>query len=440
MRHNTKKGSIRFKSTRKMRHGKTRRVQRGGATTVVKDPDGTPIGEYDDEGNGTATYPGVGVYVGHFENGVPHGQGKLIYEDGDVYEGEWHNDERNGQGTMTYPDIGVYKGNWENDERNGQGTMTYHGIGVYEGNWEHDERSGKGNFTFDDGRVYEGNWKHDERSGQGRATYKNGDVYEGEWQNNERNGQGSMTYANGDVYEGNFEDGLAKGLGKCTFINGNVYDGAWSADRMNGRGIMIYANGDIYDGEWSNDEKSGHGVMTYANGDVYEGSWWNDRRVNYNVSIARTTEEFMSMCSTAKKTQDECMKSECPICFDKFIDDNGRLLRPVMFHNAQDSTGKQIWSCPVHPEEQLKYNPTKCISCRADVFLTEGQKYDIAAAAAVTKLQSVIRGRRTRKAVVAKKVRQAQNRAAFNAAFPPSKMSRTRSNPRTRSNRPSADF
>lgn len=49
MRHNNKKGSTRFKSTRKMRHGKTRRVQRGGAPRPVKEPDGTQIGEYDDK-------------------------------------------------------------------------------------------------------------------------------------------------------------------------------------------------------------------------------------------------------------------------------------------------------------------------------------------------------------------------------------------------------
>jgi hypothetical protein len=192
------------------------------------------------------------------------------------------------------------------------------------------------------------------------------------------------------------------------------------------------------------------------------------RRINYNVvnsnvKIARTTEEYMSMCLTADKTQRECMKSECTSCLDKFIV-KGHLLRPVMFHKTVTSNGKEIWSCPIHPEEQLKFSHTTCGSCRAKLFITEGQKYDIAEEvrnAHATKLQSVIRGLQTRRSsvgkAVAKKIRRyreyrasrrkfhdsyvkrqhaiRQNRAVFNAAFPPSRsLSRTRSNTRTRSN------
>ena len=134
-----------------------------------------------------------------------------------------------------------------------------------------------------------------------------------------------------------------------------------------------------------------------------------------------------------------------------------------MFHKTVTSNGKEIWSCPIHPEEQLKFSHTTCGSCRAKLFITEGQKYDIAEEvrnAHATKLQSVIRGLQTRRSsvgkAVAKKVRRyreyresrrkfhdsyvkrqhiRQNRAAFNAAFPPSRsLSRTRSNTKTRSN------
>ena len=186
------------------------------------------------------------------------------------------------------------------------------------------------------------------------------------------------------------------------------------------------------------------------------------RRVT-NVKIARTTEEYMSMCLTADKTDLECRNNICPICLNEFVR-GGVLVRPVMFHKTV-THGKEMWSCPVHPEEQLKFSHTKCNSCRATLFIPDDIAEEEVRNAHATKLQSVIRGRRTRRSsvgkAVAKKVRrereyresrkafhdsyvkrqQAIRRAAFNAAFPPSRsMSRTRSRSRTRSKRHSANF
>lgn len=181
-------------------------------------------------------------------------------------------------------------------------------------------------------------------------------------------------------------------------------------------------------------------------------------RLNSNVKIARTTEEYISMCLNP-----DYKNVICPICHNKFIV-RGHLVRPVMFHKVVNSRGKEVWSCPVHPEEQVEWGKD-CTECRAKLSIPALQIDDIMAqdhediemSEARLRLQSALRGRLTRKSssgkTVAKKVgrereyresrrkfhdsyvkrQQAikQNRAAFNAAFPPS---RTRSRSRARSN------
>lgn len=251
---------------------KTRRVQRGGALVEYN---GKTIGEYDDvTGQGRADYPGVGVYEGHFENGVPHGRGTMTYDEGDVYAGEWKNDVKNGHGIMTYDGGDVYAGEWENDEKNGHGIMTYKDIGVYTGNWANDEKNGLGTVTFIDGREYTGNWENDERNGQGTSRRSNGDVeYEGEWSNNKKNGKGKMTYDNRDVYDGEWYADYMHGKGKMAYDNGDVYDGEWNYDSKHKEGTMIYADGSSYKGEWQNDVKHGTGEQKYIDGRVYNGLW-----------------------------------------------------------------------------------------------------------------------------------------------------------------------
>ena len=125
-----------------MRHGKTRRVQHGGALRPVNDSEGNKIGEYDDDtGFCKVVYPGVGEYVGHFnENGVPDGKGTINYEIG-FYEGDWKNDVKSGHGVMTYHKSGdVYNGEWADDVENGKGIMTYKNGNKYNGKWLNGER------------------------------------------------------------------------------------------------------------------------------------------------------------------------------------------------------------------------------------------------------------------------------------------------------------
>ena len=137
-------------------------------------------------------------------------------------------------------------------------------------------------------------------------------------------------------------------------------------------------------------------------------------RVNSNVKIARTIQEYLSLCLTANKTDEACRKATCPICMTNFIV-KGHLIRPVMFHKGVDSKGKEIWMCPVHPEEQLKYG-NKCAGCRTPLFIPESLKTDIRehvteelversdATSGALRLQSALRGHRTRRSSVGKEV------------------------------------
>jgi len=167
------------------------------------------------------------------------------------------------------------------------------------------------------------------------------------------------------------------------------------------------------------------------------------------IKIARTTKEYMSVSLTTGKTADECMHNTCPMCQETFMK-NGQLVRPVMFHKSHNSKNEEMWVDPVHPEEQAKWG-TRCMGCREQLGITNAQLNAIAseyanlhATSNAILLQRMMRGHRTRKSsigrTVVNMVRRQRNRAAFNAAFPPSKLrsrSRTRSNSMTRSKSPS---
>ena len=254
MRHTIKKGRKLFKSKR---HGKTRRVQRGGAPiAVIRDK--ITIGTYDDKTGFGSTETDSGKYVGHFENG-----------------------KRNGHGIYTYADGSTYDGNWVKGKKQGQGKMTYQSGDVYDGDWLDDEQHGRGIFEFSDEKggfneSYDGEWENGEMHGRGTYTSQSGNVYVGEYANDNKNGQGKMTYANGDVYDGMWDANYMDGRGKMTYHNGDVYEGPWRYGQRHGEnGRMRYADdGRVYEGEWWKDNMHGDGTMTDANGDVtYEGLW-----------------------------------------------------------------------------------------------------------------------------------------------------------------------
>ena len=173
------------------------------------------------------------------------------------------------------------------------------------------------------------------------------------------------------------------------------------------------------------------------------------------IKIAQTTKEYMSVSLTTGKTADECMHNTCPMCQETFMK-NGQLVRPVMFHKSHNSKNEEMWVDPVHPEEQAKWG-TRCMGCREQLGITNAQLNAIASEYANPRiidglratsnailLQRMMRGHRTRKSstgrTVVNRLKRQRNRAAFNAAFPPSKLrsrSRARSNSKTRSKSPS---
>ena len=203
------------------------------------------------------------------------------------------------------------------------------------------------------------------------------------------------------------------------------------------------------------------------------------QRVQSNVRVARTTKEYMSMCLTAKKTDEDCLRDICPHCLQPFIQHN-LLRRPVMFHKSVGSNGQEMWSCPVHANE---VRSGSCIKCRTILSIPQIEKddamnpemFEVPNARAI-QLQSVLRGHLTRRTVAklvkrereyrksrkefhdsyVKQQQQRQhaikhNRAAFNAAFPPSRsrsrsrvrsnsMTRSKTRSKSRSNRHSAGF
>ncbi len=146
-----------------------------------------------------------------------------------------------------------------------------------------------------------------------------------------------------------------------------------------------------------------------------------------DIKIAQTTQEYMSMCRTSTKTADECMRAECPACLEKFMR-RGALFRPVMFHKTGNSRTEEIWSCPVHPEEQVRWG-NRCMGCRKQLDLTPAQLEAVVTRYASPRIITAARDRVSK-----------QNRSAFNAAFPrpqpptpPSRPKKSRSNNKSRS-------
>lgn len=119
------------------------------------------------------------------------------------------------------------------------------------------------------------------------------------------------------------------------------------------------------------------------------------------VRIARTHREYLDMCLTADDTSvDDCNEAVCSVCLDKYVED-GRLLRPVMFHATHKSDGSVMWTHPSHIAEIKGYALHKrssnytCPMCRCKLDITLEQLRKNSAST----LQKVARGHKSRKEV-----------------------------------------
>jgi hypothetical protein len=119
------------------------------------------------------------------------------------------------------------------------------------------------------------------------------------------------------------------------------------------------------------------------------------------VRIARTYREYVDMCLTADNTTVvECNEALCFVCRDPYVED-GRLLRPVMFHATHKSDGSVMWTHPSHIAEikgyalhQRSSNYT-CPMCRCKLDITLEQLHKNS----TSTLQKVARGHKSRKEV-----------------------------------------
>lgn len=274
------------RTSRKTKHMKTRRIQRGGGVIhfdmqgdahvidghhykiIENDDDVPPKWMYSGDVKAIVT-PAPQICREDARCEVPEptyvmdGRGVFAYfNDGKVamYEGSYVNNKKSGNGKMTYVDGSVYTGDWDNDVRSVWGKMKYINGAVYVGHWANDERAGTGQITYPDGDVYYGEWANDEINGNGRYTYKEGIKvqYNGEFKNGEFDGKGTMLMRNGDKYVGDWVNDEMDGTGEMWFHDKSYYIGEWKNGHLHGDGVLIDSAGEIlHEGQWA-DSKPVH--------------------------------------------------------------------------------------------------------------------------------------------------------------------------------------
>jgi hypothetical protein len=163
-------------------------------------------------GEGVLTYPEGDVYIGQFEDGVPHGEGTMRFVDGEVVKitmnrHAWF-------GTCVYGNGDEYTGQFSGNMPHGEGVLVFKGGSRYQGN-------------FDQGYFVHG---RDRPPVKEHGTYKRGKL------------QGFGTrQVHDQKYEGEFKQGLyhGKGLLQVT-TTGFRYEGEFKSGRFNGYGRMEY--------------------------------------------------------------------------------------------------------------------------------------------------------------------------------------------------------
>uniref|UniRef100_A0A6C0I6S1 MORN repeat-containing protein n=1 Tax=viral metagenome TaxID=1070528 RepID=A0A6C0I6S1_9ZZZZ len=194
-----------------------------------------------------------------------NGIGRMVFlnEDGvdKIYNGQWRNDYMTGRGTMKFSNGDIYEGDFVVDKMSGHGKLTYKNGDVYDGNWANDRPNGIGTYTYDVSQVlpghydrakYVGHFLDGKFHGQGRMEYTHGEVYEGEWANDNMNGLGQKWFYDGSTYEGNFVNGIIHGQGTMIFKNKTAYEGIWE-NPTKGKGIH-YSNYFTHDIEYIDTE------------------------------------------------------------------------------------------------------------------------------------------------------------------------------------------
>ena len=204
-------------------------------------------GELDEDwnrvGTGACTSFGGVLYVGQWENDMPHGYGRMELPEGDYYEGQF--------------------------------------LGTFEGQVDTLREDGS-------------------RDGRGKWTFANGNTYEGEIRNGLKHGRGVMKETGGDFSDGIFEDdNFISGLVRMSYSDGSRYEGMVENERYDGHGKLTLASGETLEGNFKDGDLFGDFVITDADGNVRRETFGEAAYLNVNGRVE--LEETVS-CSAQTRT------------------------------------------------------------------------------------------------------------------------------------------
>lgn len=215
------------------------------------------------------------VYIGHFQDGKPHGFASWYKNGKPYYVGMWANGKFHGEGTLYKEDGSIKSGEWDN----GILTQTLVDVqlkhGHYNGYVKNNKPDGIGTMEYADGSLYFGKWKDGNWNGPGTYITNKSDTVSSVWVDGLLDGQ-TIISSNGLSYKGGYMEGFPHGLCEIKIPNCYSYFGYMSDGVKSGYGELILFNGDSYKGDWNDNLFDGDGVYVYANEHArYDGQWYN---------------------------------------------------------------------------------------------------------------------------------------------------------------------
>ncbi len=209
------------------------------------------------EGLGHCIWPNGSSYYGYWENDQQSGRGMFVEPSGNYYKGEWKHGLYNGFGLL-FSKIDSYKylGHFKNGVKHGNGEETSSTGSVFTGTFVNGLKEGKGNYVWPNGDHYEGGFKDDNIEGWGKHTSSGGKIYEGEFKNNLMHGEGLFKWSDGRSYRGYYRNDLKEGRGEYVFKDGTKVIGTWKKGAQEGEGEFYDQFGKKRRGIWQNGNRT----------------------------------------------------------------------------------------------------------------------------------------------------------------------------------------
>jgi len=206
-------------------------------------------------GYGHLKYKNGSEYVGHFVDGVKHGNGWYSSSSGYEYEGDWHKGKQSGKAKIQYKNGDVYTGEVKDSLRDGFGELyQVSAARNFKGTWikNHIEKDaeikdqnwlfkgsvdlksnvGYGEIEYKDGSIYIGEIRAFKRQGKGILKMANGHSINGIWNNNINVESAIIFDEYGFRWDGNLENMQPVGRMKTTRPDGIIYDSVWRDGAM----------------------------------------------------------------------------------------------------------------------------------------------------------------------------------------------------------------